>query len=170
MMPYIKQEKRPFYDDLIKAIVTKFDDPATIVSPELPEVPIWIQNFRVHWLCETEDQQDGQFNYFLNKLIKEIHWLTDGTSYYCYKKMEPAIFFIISELLKSYSVFSGGPSSYFKYNRAMGMLICCSKEIKRRCGSSKAVLATIFIEKCMNNLYIEIGDYEKKKIEENGDV
>lgn len=170
-MPYIKQEKRPFYDKMIKAIVTKLEDPSpmNIISLDMPEVPIWIQDFRGHWLCEAEDQQDGQFNYFLTRLMKELHWLTEGTSYYCYRKYEWVIFFIVRELLKSYSVFSGSPPSYFKYNRAMGMLACCHKEFRRRY-TTKAILATLFLEKCAISLYEEIGEYENKKIVENGDV
>ena len=166
-MPYIKPDKRPFYDDLIKKIVSKLEPlpPAQIEVTDLDRNE-WVAEFTMNFLTEPEDQQDGQFNYFLTKLFIELHWLTEGTSYFCYRRTEKIMFPVIRSILE---VYNQPNPSYFKYNRAMGMLFCCMKEFKRRY-SNKAVLPLLFLEMIVKSLYEEIGDYENKKIQENGDV
>lgn len=163
-MPYVKQDKRTFYDILIMSIVNKFE-PVTTPITEQDKLQ-WKTAFSAHILAEPEDQQDGQFNYFLTKLIKSLHWLTDGTSYFAYKNTEVDMFPIIMGFLE---VYRQPTPCYFRYNRSIGMLGCCLREFKRRY-STKAVLAMLFIERLMKTLYEEIGAYEVKKIEENGDV
>jgi len=164
MMPYIKQEKRNFYDMMIMSIVAKFE-PAIVEITEQDKNQ-WIADFQLHILAEPEDQQDGQFNYFLTKLLKSLHWLSEGTSYFAYKTSEPKILMVIVKMLE---IYRQPTPSYFRYNRAMGMLLCCMKEMKRRY-STRAVLPMLFLEQVIKILYEEIGAYEVKKIEENGDV
>lgn len=164
-MPYIKSEYRPFYDDLIKEIVAKFEQP--IIEDIGPnEIQFWTTKFTSYILTQSIEQQDGHFNYFLTRLMKQLNWLTDGSSYYSYRISSMKLFPLIIEMLKLYEQ---PTPSYFRYNRSMGMLTCCMKEFKRRY-NTKAILPILFIELLMKNLYEKIGEYEVKKLEMNGDV
>jgi hypothetical protein len=169
-MPYIKKESRPPYDALINEIVGKIENATD------EQIGIWINTFKTHIIyrplpafCPRNEAIDGEFNYFITKLLISLNWVGDALIYYpyfeTYKQTSNKIEKLIRECLTIYSL----PQSYFNYNRAIGMLTCCKLEFKRRYGN-KAILATTFLQMMIKNLYEEIGIYENTKIEINGDV
>ena len=159
-MPYILKELRPFYDDLISKIIVGFKTATDI------EIGIWANEFKAHIMYSKPEVFDGEFNYFLTKLVKKLNWVGDVMTYYAYSESATIIQKLVMECLTIYS----SQQSYFNYNRAIGMLTCCGLELRRRYGT-KSIMATTFLQIITKKLYDgEIAAYEDKKIEINGDV
>ena len=150
-MPYISKDRRPFYDGIVDLILNGKYDEAT-------------GQFDLHFQQVEKEKQDGDFNYMLTTLFKKLNWIS-GLTYASYMEKSKPIHETIRKMLNCYM----NPESYYNYNRAFGMLTCCSRELKRRYGTM-AVLPSLFIEKMMNDLGESISKYEDKKIIENGDV
>jgi hypothetical protein len=158
-MPYIKQELRTPYNELIDFISKHIDEPLT--NDET--LGIWANNFKCAIMYSKPESFDGEFNYFLTKLFIKLNWVGDNLTYYAYMQSASKIEKLVHECLSIYE------PSYYNYNRAIGMLNCCLLELRRRYGN-KSIMATTFIQKVIKKYYEEIGAYEDTKITLNGDL
>jgi len=155
-VPYIKQEDREFYDNVITLFQLK------LVTKKGFHDEI---NMLVNHVRRLGDMaQDGHMNYFITKFLLQSNVLE--LPYFVFQETEAVLRPVLLEIITE--VYS--PPKYYRYNRAIGMLECCRLEFERRY-STKAVLAYIMLDKIINLFYKEIiGPYEDEKIEENGDV
>lgn len=155
-MPYIKQEDREYYDNLIALfelkLVTKNDMHG--------EMGMLIDHIR----RLSDMAQDGHMNYFITKLLIELGALK--LAYFIFRDIADVLLPILLEIVTE--VYQ--PPKYYRYNRAIGMLTCCRMEFERRYGVG-AVLAYDLLNKVIKKFYTEIiGPYEDGKIDANGDV
>jgi hypothetical protein len=161
-MPYILQIERKPYDDLISKII------AGIETATDMDIGALANEFKIIIIFNKPEAFDGEFNYFLTKLMIKLNWI-DGMTYYSYLETSKKISKLVCECL---TIYSTPKPSYFNYNRVIGMLTCCQLEFKRRYGNSKAALPIMFLQMIIKELYEEIGVYEDTKIANplNGDV
>src|SRR5208283_1715073 len=159
-MPYILKDLRPPYDVLIKEIIKGIGQADDI------QLGIWANDFKNEIVPHKPELQDGEFNYFLTKLFISLNWI-DGMTYYSYMETAPKIKKIIMECL---TIYTTPEPSYYRYNRAIGMLNCCLLEFRRRYGNERSALPTMFIQMIIKKFYEEIGIYEDLKITLNGNV
>jgi len=161
-MPYIQPKLREFYDMIVngvklKLMIDKLDlnEEKKILSHHLKTVPDLMA-------------QDGEFNYFITKLLITLGWVDKENGYYDLIESDTATMledFLMNVVKEVYT-----PAKYFNYNRAEGMLLCCMKEFRRRYGN-EAKCVEIFLNSLIDILYnFTIGPYEDGKIKENGDV
>ena len=110
----------------------------------------------VHELCnsllkEPINEQDGILNYLL----------TEGLRHNASTNIMDEIIFVF---------YASEPRSYFKFERALGLLSAIQKEFKRR-GWTLTDTQKFFVEHEADYLYdSEISLYEKLKIDTNGDL
>ena len=157
-MPYIKQEKRPQFDALANTIILQMtqgivtDELKNFIAKKFKSLPI--------------KEVDGCLNYLVTVLLKRLdfHKLPpkgqiDETVVAYAGELTLTILELLNKIYEP---------KYFNYNRAMGMLTCCSKEFERRYGRT---FCNTFLERLATVFYNRtVGPYEEKKIEENGDV
>jgi hypothetical protein len=162
-MPYITKEQRPPFDELIGEILVWVNGPLCTDDA----IAILAIKFKEEIVYHKPEIQDGEFNYFLTKLMIKLNWI-DGMTYYSYLETSKKINKLVCECL---TIYSTPKPSYYNYNRAIGMLYCCQLEFKRRYGNSRAALPIMFLQMIIKKLYeCEIGLYEDLKISLNGDV
>lgn len=160
-MPYIKQEGRPPYNAIVRELIPalKNNDRRMQTSLRLALVS-HVERLNLFFV-------DGDMNYFMTKLLKELKWHKSSASYFgtigspVYTRLEH---FLLDALLKIYQ------PKYFNYNRLEGLLLCCNKEFKRRYGKS-AIVIDILFSTMMAKIYEDVvGPYEDEAIGRNGDV
>jgi len=161
-MPYIKADIRPLYDANISLELKNKDGIALQRIIEL------IQN-------SSLEEQDGIVNYVMTSFL--LRFEEDASKTYpptlSYNNLRTKIRgdrIFVKESLKKlfYEVYD--PPKYFRFNRAMGVLACMSKEFERRTWSLISGSQNI-IKELTDEFYKEkVGPYEDKKIEENGDL
>jgi hypothetical protein len=161
-MPYIKTEDRPFYDAIANTIATK------LMLEQFNFVAEYA-TFERHVLSREENKQDGDLNFFITKFMKVLGLTDRYKTHFYYGKyasiVETAIFdFVVG-------VYTKPSESYYRFNRAIGMLTACRNEMVRRYGKDKAKYAIEILDKVLQRLYDDVvAPYEDKKILENGDV
>jgi hypothetical protein len=167
-LPYIKPERRPKHNQAIKKMLIRFkqhEDNGTLNVLQFND----ILN-KLDWIIMTdvdEKSYDGEMNYFLTKLTKDIGWLTGkpSTKYWgMFKVYEKLRDDVVNFFMSLYH-----PNSYYDFNRMMGVCITCIQEMKRRYGS-RASMAMAFVNMVMDGIFEKLVPHEIKKIEENGDV
>jgi len=155
-MPYIKQEDREYYDN----IVTLFQLKLVTKKGFHNEIDMLVNHIR----RLGDMAQDGHMNYFITKLLLQSNVLK--LPYFVFQETEAVLRPVLLEVI--IEVYS--PPKYYRYNRAIGMLECCRLEFERRY-NVKSVLAYNLLDKVILKFYKEIiGPYEDEKIEQNGDV
>jgi len=160
-MPYIKKEERPQYDEIIRDLIFNLGENREGVD--------FVKQKLINLLSSQDLKSiDGHFNYFITKTVKDLGWINGKSGTFFGTVGSPQYVelkdFILDVIKQVY------PPKYFNYNRAIGMLTCCSKEFSRRY-KKKAVSAQMLLESLSNQLYDEdVGPYEDTKIIENGDV
>ena len=110
--------------------------------------------------------EDLEFCLRLQKARYKILWNNEMKILSSFRRIKKTP---LKDLLKRFlaviNIFLGKNPNYQKYNDMTGVLIRCSKEIKRRLGFELPGLIEI-----MKSYDEEIADYEDEKIKENGDV
>jgi len=118
-------------------------------------------------LTDVEEKNyDGEMNYFLTKLTKEIGWLTGKPT--AYWGMFKQVALLRSEVT-NFALSLYHPCNYYDFNRMMGFCITCIQEMKRRYGS-KASMAMAFVSMVMDDIFEKLIPHEDQKIQENGDI
>lgn len=161
-MPYIKPDRRPFYDELASSFALQLQDP-------LEENYSLVEKIFVYHMTHIATEfQDGDLNYFFTKLLKVLN--IDTMYLFESKKIrKDLVEFMVKTLLKIYTY---PKEQYFNYNRMLGMVLACELEFRRRFkqeGINVILTWSIFIE-VIERLYETVSEYEDKKILENGDV
>lgn len=160
-MPYIKSEDRPFYDALTNTITTK-------LMLEQFNFDVELQTLMTHILARTEDKQDGDFNYFITRLMKLLGFTDVNVTQFYHVRYASIVTAMLFDFIVK--IYSQPKESYYRFNRAIGMLVACRKEMERRNGN-KAKHAFDILDHLVKHLYDEVvAPYEDKKILENGDV
>jgi len=150
-MPYISNTCRTAYDDIINEMLDETDNQMFYNAK--------YKSMLIAYLNSVPPQsQDGQLNYFLTKLFKNLNHLQIKVD--CAKLRQ----FIIEVVKQVYS------PSYFNYERIIGLLYCCSREYKRKHGR-QAFLVENFVDTLIDKVWNELlVPYEIKKEQENGDI
>lgn len=164
-MPYINPKPRELFDPIVYAMRTKcrlglYEE----LKEERDALTKTLQALEIDNPMET----DGAFNYFITKLLIVFGWIDPDMGYYdtmgspIGKVLEEFIFSVMDELYY--------PPKYYRYNRAMGMLLCCRKEFNK-VFEKEAACVNMLLNKLMDRFYDEIiYPYENKKRDENGQV
>lgn len=156
-MPYIKREDRPFYKAMACSILSRLH-----CSHIELDLSIELKCLAKKLKSVELKAQDGHFNYFLTRLLKESGCL--GNNLFFEEWVDPVKDFLIEVLKEVY------PPKYFNYNRGVGMLTCCMKEFRRRFGDD-ALAVEDLLEYVIDCFYLDVvGKYEALKIAENGDL
>jgi hypothetical protein len=162
-MPYIKAEKRSFYDDKINILIAYLQND-NITQQQMKELSDSIISYLI---IGPETDQDGELNYFITKTLKKLNWISDSTMYYSFHKYKNKLQEFLYNLLIQF--YETPTPKYYRYNRMVGMLACCQLEFKRRYGM-KAIIPITFLNMLLRQVYQQIGIYENEKIIQNGDV
>ena len=145
-MPYIKQEIRSDFDDIIKGVLSGFTHETTMEK--------YIELLMKALNKQPLDKIDGCLNYVLTQLLR------DNIPY------DPREgIFIRGAIIEVYA----RPLTYEKINRFNGLITCMMDEFKERGWDTPG--NTIFLFKLrllFKSAFTD--DYEKKKMEENGDL
>src|SRR3989304_7769898 len=149
-MPYIKPDYRIKYKKTIKEMLLRFkahEERGTLGTLKFGDLL-----GKLSWkiTCDVDEKcYDGEMNYFLTKLTKDIGWLNGtGGAYW-------GTFKVVDKLRDAIVIFMLGvyhPNSYYDFNRMMGFCITCIEEMKRRYGS-RASMAMAFVNMVMDDIF-----------------